>query len=409
MKLTLLLVIAQADIGVQHEGRVKPLDTFARQLMQFLSEKETFLGDPVEAILSLARRPEEGRSKRLIKITHPELKERFALDRALTHYSLADLEPARPRMAAEAAEIDEEEATSRERATLKVLHQYGMIEALSRERLLTIIPIPHGENHAWLTPTDVRAWLGGQSHPVIDEFVAQDPSRREALRDVVARWDGEQVAGLAERLRALNPKVYPAADRVQTELLYNRLRPFHKASALYFAAALGFLLAMVFQSRKTGWVAMGVHGLGLGLTLYGYALRWTIAGRYPLSNHYESMVMCALGAALFVPILEAWVKAKGVAGMSGALVASVLLVLANNVPAFAEQGFVAPLVPALQTVWMTIHVPVIMVGYAMGMLLMVLGHVALGQSFRAAGPSAHLDAILYRVLQLTALFLLVGI
>jgi cytochrome c-type biogenesis protein CcsB len=152
--------------------------------------------------------------------------------------------------------------------------------------------------------------------------------------------------------------------------------------------------------------------VGIGLTIFGYALRWIIAGRYPLSNHYESMIMCAFAAALGALILELLFRSKSILGLSGAVVASVLLVLANNVPEFAEQGFVAPLVPALQTVWMTIHVPVIMTGYALGMLLMVLGHIYLVRTLRHELPedeTKRLDGLMYRVLQLTAIFLLLGV
>jgi ABC-type transport system involved in cytochrome c biogenesis permease subunit len=169
-------------------------------------------------------------------------------------------------------------------------------------------------------------------------------------------------------------------------------------------------MALVFQSTKTWIAALSVHGLALGLCGYGYALRWIIADRYPLSNHYESMILCAIGASLLALVLELVVRPKGVIGLGGTIVTSVLLVLANNVPAFAEQGFVAPLVPALQTVWMTIHVPIIMTGYAMGMLLMVLGHIHLVRYLKSgAATDEFLDRVMRLVLQLTVLFLLFGI
>src|SRR5262245_9700587 len=111
-------------IVVQHEGRLKPLDTFARQLMQSLTEKENFSGyddpqtgkrvdvfpggDPVAAVLKIVAQPGEIHSVRFIKITHPELKKTFGLAEDLTYYSLADLEPARARFMEEAAKIDED-------------------------------------------------------------------------------------------------------------------------------------------------------------------------------------------------------------------------------------------------------------------------------------------------------------
>lgn len=425
-------------IGVQHEGRVKPLDTLARQLLQFLTEREDFRGyqdpatgervevfrdgGPVASVLGLVARAREVRGLRFLKITHPELKERFGLDPERKYFSLEDLEPSRERMLEDAREIDEETATSRDRALLKVLNQLMTLESLHEERLLTIFPVPYGENRSWVTPGQLRAWLDGRAGQAAFAPALEADGRREALRSALdrydrameglARGDASAFADLAGELRALNPSAFPSERRTAAELHYNRARPFHWASGVYFLASLAFLLALAFRSRKAWAAAMLLHTAALALTGYGYTLRWIVAGRYPLSNHYESMVMCALGAALLVPILELSMRSKSLLGLAGSLVASLLLVLANNVPAFAEQGFVAPLVPALQTVWMTLHVPVIMTGYALAMLLMVLGHVYLVRVLaRRLPPEAEktLDGILHRVLQLTVLFLLLGI
>jgi ABC-type transport system involved in cytochrome c biogenesis permease subunit len=434
-----------ARISVLHEGRVKPLDTLARQLLQYLSENEKFRGykdpatgawvevfpegGPVASVLGMVADPNRVHGLRLIKIGHPAMKERFGLALDQTYFSLKDLEPAREKLTDEAMRIDPDAATSEERAVLKVVHQFMTIEALFLERIFAIFPIPFGENRAWPTPVDIRLWLDGNAPPntrasegfaALDAFAAADPSRRNRMREALDHYAGALAAlragdpskfeGLASRLRALNPEAFPSERRLDTELTYNRVRPFHWASGVFFLASLAFLMALVFQSGKAWFAALVVHVGALGLCGYGYALRWIIADRYPLSNHYESMIMCAIGASALVTLLELVVRPRGVIGLGGTIVASVLLVLANNVPAFAEQGFVAPLVPALQTVWMTIHVPIIMTGYAMGMLLMALGHIYLIRYLKTgAEADLYLDRVMRVVLQLTVLFLLFGI
>jgi ABC-type transport system involved in cytochrome c biogenesis permease subunit len=329
----------------------------------------------------MVRNPPEARAFRVIKITHPDLRPG---DR--THYSLEDLD--RAKLLSEASAVDQDNPSSRDRALLKLVNQIMTLESLLQGRLLAIFPYPSGENRAWATPADIRTG----TYP---------PEAAAALR----RFEAGDYAGLPEQLRALNPSVYPSESRIETELRYNRVRPFHWASLAYFAAALAFLFAMVFGRGRAVPIVLTLAALAL--TTYGYALRWIIAGRYPLSNHYESMIACALGAGLFGLLLE--IRFRYFTGLAGGLVAALLLVLANNVPAFAEQGFVAPLVPALQTVWMTIHVPIIMVGYATGMLLMVLGHLQLGRTIFARPDDGKLDKIMHRLVQLTVLFLLLGI
>ncbi|HZL71015.1 MAG TPA: cytochrome c biogenesis protein CcsA [Planctomycetota bacterium] len=434
-----------ARVAIQHEGRVKPFDTFARQFMQYLTEKERFKGygdprtgewvevfpegDPVAAVLRMVADPQRVHALRFIKIGHPGLKAHFGLEEDRTYFSLKDLEHARDKMLAEAREIDEDAATSAQRATMKIVHQFMTIESLYLERILAIFPIPYGENRTWATPADVRIYLDDHVPPnartqecfaALEAFVAADPGRRPRLQAALDKYaaalesfrkgDASGFAGLADQLRALNPEAFPTERRLSVELTYNRVHPFHIASGVFFLGAIAFLMAMVFKSTKTWIAALAVHAAALGLCGYGYALRWIIADRYPLSNHYESMIMCAIGASLLAFVLELIIRPKAVIGLGGTLVASLLLVLANNVPAFAEQGFVAPLVPALQTVWMTIHVPIIMTGYAMGMLLMVLGHIYLIGFLRSgAATDAFLDRVMRLVLQLTVLFLLFGI
>jgi ABC-type transport system involved in cytochrome c biogenesis permease subunit len=431
-------------IAIQHEGRVKPFDTFARQLMQYLTEKERFRGfsdpdtgawvdvfpggDPVAAVLGMAADPRRVHGLRFIKIGHPALKKHFGLEEGRTYFSLKDLEPAREKMLGEAMEIDPDAATSEQRATLKIVHQFMTIESIHQERILAIFPVPFGENRAWATPADVRTWLDDHVPPnsraqecfaALEKFCAADPRRRADLQaaldhyaaamESLKKGDAGRFAGLADRLRALNPEAFPSVRRLEVELKYNRFRPFHIASGVFFLAALAYLMALIFRSTKTWGAALVLQLAALGFCGYGYALRWIIADRYPLSNHYESMIMCAIGASILAVILELFMRPKAVVGLGGAVVASLLLVLANNVPAFAEQGFVAPLVPALQTVWMTIHVPIIMTGYAMGMLLMVLGHIYLVSNLKSAASGEFLDRAMRLVLQLTVLFLLFGI
>ncbi len=447
-----LLLFAQDDtseaarVVVQHEARGKPFDTFARQFMQFLTEKERFsryrgpdgrevvvfpTDDPVFALLKMIAQPGEVRELRFIKITHPGLKKTFGLDENLTYYSLADLQPLEEKFMEIARTVDPEDATTEQRAVLKIISQFRQIQALHRERLLTIIPIPFGKENGWMTPADVRPWLAGvtandsrsmDTAAALEKYVGSSGDRRQALQAVIDHWTRAVAAfangdlalfkGLADELRALNPRAYPPEERVQTELRYNRFNPFHWVSYVLFIAVLLYLMAIAFESKRVGWIAWSVVTGAVGLMVYGGALRWQIADRVPLSNHYESMMMCGLAACVLTSIIERFMRAPHVVGLAGSIVAFILVTLANTVPAFAEQGFVAPLVPALQSFWMKIHVPIIMSGFAMGMVLAVLGHIHFIRIIFGKADAAwvaKIDRIMYRVLQVCVLKLLIGI
>ena len=444
---------AAKRIVVLHQGRPKPLDSFAREAMRTLTGKERFTGyrdpethekvtvfgdaDPVEAFLKLIAEPQKYRAFNFIRVDHPELKHRFKLDERRLYFSLKDFDACREELKREEARIDPDEATSAERALLTLINQQNYVDAIFEERVLTIVPIPFGESGYWMTPGDLQVYLSG-ARPTdprsrflqeeLESFVGKNPSAVPLLRtivDEVARLKvavaandsagmGSAATALDAALRALNPQEMPTVADVDRELWYNRLDPFAWSRNLFLFAVIAFALAYAFGSKKLWLASLGLQSAAIGMTAYGYGLRWMIADRYPLSNHYESMIMVAFAAAIISLIAEL-LNRRNIFGLAGAIAAFVMLALAQSVGIFAEQSAIKSIAPALMTFWMTIHVPVIMSGYAGGLIICVLGHIYLFMHlFRRPTPEKaaeleRLDETMYRALQVTVLFLLAGI
>ncbi|MBI4563395.1 MAG: cytochrome c biogenesis protein CcsA [Planctomycetes bacterium] len=441
-------------IAIQHRGRVKPLDSFAREFLQRVTGSASFRGyrdpetgrraevfrhrEPVAAILHLVAQPQTFRTLRFIRVDHPEMKKAYGLPIDRVFFSIGDFEPARGRLEAERRRIDPDEATSAQRAVLELVEKQHAVQLVMEEQILSIVPIPFGgELHAWMTPTDVKLYLSG-AHPTdprfqsvkmaLDAFIAAEPGKEAKLRELVGAYErmkealvenraaafNEAVIELSALLKTINSGEVPSDAEIERELWYNSFHPFGWASAVFFLAALLFIGSYVFGSRALWGAALAIHVLAMGLTAYGYGLRWLIADRYPLANHYESMIAVAFGAALISLIAELILR-KHAFGLSGATVACLMIVLGNTVPAFASQAAISTIMPALQTFWMTIHVPVILTGYAGGAIIWVLGHVYLfSYLFRKESPDKQaalesLDGVMYRALQVTVLFLLAGI
>jgi cytochrome c-type biogenesis protein CcsB len=219
---------------------------------------------------------------------------------------------------------------------------------------------------------------------------------------------------LAATLKAANPAEYPSDEDIEREISYQKLQPFSLAAGVFALALLIYIGAYVFDSGRVWAFGVASQMAGIGMVAYGYALRWTIAGRYPLSNHYESMIMVAFGAGIISLIAELILRRR-VFGLAGTTVSCLMILLAQTVPIFAEQSAISNLQPALQTFWMTIHVPIIMTGYAGAAIICVLGHIYLfTHILRREFPGKEaaleaLDVVMYRALQVTVLFLLTGI
>ncbi|CAN5842700.1 hypothetical protein BH11PLA1_BH11PLA1_23860 [soil metagenome] len=125
-----------------------------------------------------------------------------------------------------------------------------------------------------------------------------------AVKALGAAWRAGDAAAanaailtLARELPALRPEMYPQARRT-LERTYNAARPFEWGMWLYGAAFLALILAFGTGRvwlRRTGLVllvaAIAVHGAG-------FAARCFIAERYSIQNQFESMTGMSLFAAL---------------------------------------------------------------------------------------------------------------
>jgi len=442
-------------IAILHSGRVKPLDTCAREVLRAITGKERFPGyrdpetnhfvevfgdaEPVESLLRLVAEPERFRALNFIRVDHPDLKRKYRLDENRLYFSLRDFDGCREELHAEERKIDPDNATSAQRALLSLIRKQDYVQAVFEERLLAIVPVPFGPTGGWMTPADLRLYFS-ETQPTdprfraakaaLDDFLKNDPAkgREQTLRKILegfarvkaALAKGEMgelnsaIAGLAAALKAANPPEYPSDEEIDRELYYQKLQPFSIAAGVCALALLLYIAAYVLDSGKVWGFGVASQIAAIAVIAYGYALRWTIAGRYPLSNHYESMIMVAFGAGIISLLAELLLR-KRVFGLAGSTVSCLMILLAQTVPIFAEQSAISNLQPALQTFWMTIHVPIIMTGYAGAAIICVLGHIYLlvhllkRESPEKESALESLDVVMYRALQVTVLFLLTGI
>lgn len=164
-------------------------------------------------------------------------------------------------------------------------------------------------------------------------------------------------------------------------------------------AALG--IAAVVRGRDSSALAR-LALLLTGACLAGWVVyRWKTAGHAPLANQYESLVFLAFTAAWIVPFFRrarSWMLA--VAGMSIAVLLGGAALL--HAP-------VAPLMPALRSNWLLIHVAVTMASYGAFVLSGVAGGWLLLRR-RVPGPGIEdLDGFCARTVEVGFFLLAVGI
>ncbi|MGQ0722959.1 MAG: hypothetical protein ACT4PE_15525, partial [Candidatus Eiseniibacteriota bacterium] len=75
-------------LPVQEGGRVKPFDTYARELLMEVTGKESWEGwAATDVALSMMEDGSAWRQKPMVRVDHLELKDRFALERGRKHFS----------------------------------------------------------------------------------------------------------------------------------------------------------------------------------------------------------------------------------------------------------------------------------------------------------------------------------
>lgn len=139
--------------------------------------------------------------------------------------------------------------------------------------------------------------------------------------------------------------------------------------ALYFAATLVYWAGLVMRSAFALATATGLTWAATVFGLVGLLVRWyesyligTDVGHIPISNLYEVFVLFALITAL----LYLYIEARYATRLMGAFV---LLVISAAIGfllwyTFSREAHaIQPLVPALQSWWMKIHVPANFIGY----------------------------------------------
>jgi cytochrome c-type biogenesis protein CcsB len=140
------------------------------------------------------------------------------------------------------------------------------------------------------------------------------------------------------------------------------------AYAVLWLAIAAYVVNLVRGRRWTGYLATGLAAVAWCLLTAGLVQRGLAAGHWPLTNRYEFALCFAWTIVTVYLLLEAsWRERRAGPSMSlraGPFVLAVALLVATYaVTRPADERAIAPLLPALRSVWLQVHVLTAMVGY----------------------------------------------
>jgi cytochrome c-type biogenesis protein CcsB len=189
---------------------------------------------------------------------------------------------------------------------------------------------------------------------------------------------------------------------------------------VYLLAFLFYLVRMVRGSETWGriasWVARGGFLLQTAALLWRWKSSYDLGiGHVPLANFYESLVFFAWAILLLYLLIE-WRTRNRSLGTFVLPVAFLALAYASIGPGVS--GGIQPLVPALQSNWLTVHVLTCFLGYAafacafgLGIMFLLKGKEGVSDGpFRRLIPAAGLlDELIYQSIALGFVLLTLGI
>jgi cytochrome c-type biogenesis protein CcsB len=369
-------------LPVQHDGRVMPLDTLAREAVWRVTGNRDWQGiDPVTVALGWSFAPAVWAQEPIVPLGSRRLATELGLPTGTRHASLQQLatNPRTAQLIREAhsqADLDQPLSPLLEDAQ-ELEDRMLWMQGLMSKRALRVKPDAQNPTEPWVVPP-----------------------RLESVADLVE---------LDRRHRFAPPVGYPSDEAIERELLYNRVRPSRLA---WWVLAFATVVSLIAWARPQRWLeVLATVGLtaGFGIMTWGLALRWQIADRIPASNMYESMLFLAWGVGLFALVARFAIRHRLVV-INATLMATLAMILVDLLPL---DPFIHPMPPTLSgTPWLAIHVPITMVSYSVFALGMLAAHIQIGTEIFAPARrelAARMNDLLYWYMHVGSILLAAGI
>ena len=371
-------------IPVSEDGRVKPLDTVARNALLQVSTKQSLIdemmleSDGEDADRSAMRwlaevlaGTENARLRAVIRIDDPEVLGLIGKTQDDgKYYSIATIAPHLQEIedqARAASAKDEEDQTRFEKHLIELYGKVGLIFQLqSGQRPYAIPPDTAEQEWAPLTTASMGTRLTAN-------FAAMDRAGWESWRALLLAYEQGDPKAIDIAIDRHRQVVGRGADehlgKASFEQVFNEYRPFVLGIALYiFAGVLGLLTLLLRPVLSPGWYRAlwrsGTGVLAVTLVLHTGALvvRMWLQGRPPVTNLYSSAVFIGWAVVLFALAME-WLSKLGIAALASSIVGVATLFIAHNL---AMDGDTMGVMQAVldSNFWLGTHVITVVLGYA---------------------------------------------
>ena len=353
-----------------HQGRMKPVDTLAHEVISKITGKSSFLGLSADQIfLGMLTNPSVYQDVKMVKIAHPKIALSLGLDKSVKLAKYSDFFTPKGEYkiyneVSVAVRKKPLEKSQYDKELIKVDERVNVAYMVYSGSLLTIYPIPNDKNNKWLSPVEAIKNFPPKEGQMVQLVTRNYFQNIEKSIDSGDWTKADEALDIITKFQNFYGKeVIPTQKHISMEISYNKLGLFSRLVPLYLFLGLGLILFAfinvlkpsfkIDKIMKISWVILII---GFIIHLIGMAIRWYISGHAPWSNAYESIVFIA-GATVIAGLILAKNSPFALAGTA---------LLAGITMAVAHMNFINPeitnLVPVLKSYWLMIHVATIISG-----------------------------------------------
>ena len=396
------------DIPLQDEGRIKPLDTFARNhLLAFYGKrsiKELDMG-ATDWIINLILDPENGRDQKIFNIRNPEVASSLFLDWTNEHkYSFNQITPGLSEQSSMLEMIDQKDASDRtvyEKQLYEISRNILRFEEISYLKALKFIPPSNNsESGEWLSPFDfiLKGIPANENQEAILNSLQMYLANRLAGNDLEMSSALNRYEMALSTFQGINVKV----DNLKKETWMNRVNLFYISLGLYLLSFIFLLISWMIKPVLLNRVAYLLLIFGTVIHGYGIFLRMQIMERPPVTTLYESVIFVSLIIMALAVLLE-YFRKDGLGIFVGSVSGSVLHYIGFS---YAADGDTLGMLVAVlnSNFWLATHVTTITIGYGASLMAGCVGHLYLIQEIRGVN-SASLKSIFNNLFGITLLAL----
>jgi ABC-type transport system involved in cytochrome c biogenesis permease subunit len=374
------------ELPIVDGGRVKPLDSLARNTMMIISNRQTFTDDngktqpAIKWVLDvmthrLAQKPAAERYK-VFRIENGQVLNLLGLPErpGSWRYSIEEFGGKMGEIERQAKQAHDLDPKQRDLFDTKIIelaqHLQLYVDLAQWEKPLAVPPQAGSEEWQPFLRAMLEARQTGQ----------ENPAARALGKILLAYAEGkpdefnQEVAAYHQSLQDRMPQ---SVQKAGFESFFNHFAPFYHCSVLYVFVFLLSCLSWVAYTQPLNRAAFWLTLVTLLVHTWAIGARMYIQERPPVTNLYASAVFIGWGCVILGLILE-WMYKNGIGNVMAAVTGALTLVIAHNL---ASGDTLEMLQAVLDTnFWLATHVTVITTGYAatfmagfLGILLILRG------------------------------------